>query len=605
MDKRTLLALVLAAAAVMLFQIFYFAPAEREARRAAQEEERARMAAAIQDSLAAVSGAVDTTSRPAHAAPQVSPVSPERTGLTAEIPAETAPQVPAGLASVAGLASHTEAPRREVVVETDLYEATFSSLGGVLTSMELKEFEGLDESRVNLVSHQVREAGGGEVGLVISSERGQVDLSAVNFSVSDSVDAETGRIRKLSFVARDEASGVQISKVFSFTDGSYVVGLEIELRGISSEVEKLECLLGWTGGLSLTETNEKEEIRNIATVFLLGTEMIRDNLNSFKKEPRKEHTGNVVWGAVRSRYFIAAVVPPHGVSSKVLSFGDQEKNVSGMQLAIPVSVSGATRVDCTLYLGPIDLWKLRALDVGLERNVNMGWSWIRPLSQLVLQFLVACHKVFPNYGSVIILLSALTKLLFYPLTKSSMKSMREMQKLQPEIQKLKEKFKKEPQRLNKEVMGLYKKSKVNPLGGCLPLLLQMPVFIALYNVLMHSIEMRRAHFIWWITDLSSPDTVAVIGGFAIHLLPLLMGASMFWQQKMTPTDPRQAAMMYFMPVLMLVFFYNLPSGLVLYWTANNLMTIAQQYITKRGEKRESALEPAATEKSKASKNAGK
>jgi YidC/Oxa1 family membrane protein insertase len=330
--------------------------------------------------------------------------------------------------------------------------------------------------------------------------------------------------------------------------------------------------------------------------------MVRDNLGSFKKEPLKEHSGNVMWSGVRSRYFIVALIPPQGVISKVLSFGSHERNVSGTQLAIPISVTGVTKTNWTLYLGPIDLWKLRALDVGLERNVNMGWSWIRPVSQLVLQFLVACHNVFPNYGLVIILLSALTKLLFYPLTKSSMKSMREMQKLQPEIQKLKEKHKKEPQRLNKEVMGLYKKQKVNPLGGCLPLLLQMPVFIALYNVLMHSIEMRRAHFGWWITDLSSPDTIAVVGGFAIHLLPILMGASMFWQQKMTPTDPRQAAMMYFMPVLMLVFFYSLPSGLVLYWTANNLMTIAQQYITKRAEKKEPAVEPAAGEKPKGSKN---
>ncbi|KPJ61178.1 MAG: hypothetical protein AMJ46_02340 [Latescibacteria bacterium DG_63] len=600
MDKRTLLALVLAAAAVMLFQVFYFAPAEREARRRAQEEERARLATAIEDSLAAVAAAARDTTVPL----ALLPAEPAVTGarVQAEAPGQT---TAAGMPGVSGLANLRSTPVREIVVETDLYEATFSSRGGVLTSLKLKQFEGLNDALVNLVRQEVRDAGGGEVGLVINSERGHVDLASVTFSVSDSVDEKSGRIRKLSFLAVDEASGTSVVKTFSFRDASYVIGLEVELRGVSSKEEKLECLVGWTGGLSLTETNEKEELRAMATVSLLGTEMIRDNVGSFKKEPLKEHSGNVMWSGVRSRYFIAALVPPQGVVNRVMSFGDHESNVTGTQLAIPISVTGVTKTNWTLYLGPIELWKLRELGVGLERTVNMGWSWIRPVSQLVLQFLVACHKVFPNYGSVIILLSALTKLLFYPLTKSSMKSMREMQKLQPEIQKLKEKLKKDPQRMNKEVMGLYKKHKVNPLGGCLPLLLQMPVFIALYNVLMHSIEMRRAHFVWWITDLSSPDTIAVVGGFAIHLLPLLMGASMFWQQKMTPTDPRQAAMMYFMPVLMLVFFYSLPSGLVLYWTANNLMTIAQQYVSKRSEGREPVVEPAAGEKKKGSKNSRK
>ncbi len=604
MDKRTLLALVLAAAAVMLFQVFYFAPAERAARERAEQEERARLAAAIQDSLAAISagtaaGAADTAS------PQA--LHPTKsTTLEALVPAETTPEPSAaGLPVASGLMGITDVPAQEIVVETDLYKATFSSRGAVLTAMELKAFEGLDGARVNLVSPETRDAGAGEVGLVIGSERGRIDLGSVTFTVRDSVDEESGRVRKLSFLAADAGSGVSVRKTFSFRDDSYVVGLEVELRGISSQAEKLEYLLGWTGGLSLTETNQKEEIRNVATVSLLGTELIKDNLGSFKKEPLKEHTGNVMWSGVRSRYFIAALIPPQGVVTKVLSFGNHEKNVSGTQLAAPVSVSGVTKTNWTLYMGPIDLWKLRELDVGLERTVNMGWSWIRPLSQIVLQFLVACHKAFPNYGLVIILLSALTKILFYPLTKSSMKSMREMQKLQPEIQKLKEKYKKEPQRMNKEVMALYKKYKVNPLGGCLPLLLQMPVFIALYNVLMHSIEMRRAYFVWWITDLSSPDTIAVVAGFAIHLLPLLMGASMFWQQKMSPTDPRQAAMMYFMPILMLVFFYNLPSGLVLYWTVNNLMTVAQQYITGRVEKKEPTVEPEAGEKRKGQKNAQK
>jgi YidC/Oxa1 family membrane protein insertase len=584
MDRRTLLALALAALAVMLFQVLYFAPAERAAY---ERKQKALLAQRAADSLRVESGGVlDTT---ALAVPSSTEVGVATEGLGPE----TQGQEPGtGTLPFGHFVNVTGGTLQEVRVETDLYEATFSSRGGTLTGMKLKRFAaGRQGEPVNLV----RDPQKGEMGLIIKSQKSHLDLTSTVFSVSDSVDAKTGRISKLTFLAVD-GSGASARKTFNFRDGSYVIGLEIELRGISSQQERLECLVGWSGGLSLTETNMREELRNISTVSLLGTEVFRDYLGSFKKAPIKEHSGNVKWTAVRSRYFIAAFIPPEGSVSKVISFGDPQKNLSGARLAIPISAGGVTQTALTLYLGPIDLWKLKALGVGLDRTVNMGWNWIRPVSQIVLWFLVECHKALPNYGLVIILLSALTKILFYPLTRSSTKSMREMQKLQPEIQKLREKFKKDPQRLNKEVMGLYKKHKVNPLGGCLPLLLQMPVFIALYNVLMSSIEMRKSSFVWWINDLSSADTVAVVSGFSIHVLPLIMGVSMFWQQKMTPTDPRQAAMTYFMPILMVVFFYSLPSGLVLYWTANNFMTIAQQYMMQRGEKSKQALERVAGEK---------
>jgi YidC/Oxa1 family membrane protein insertase len=583
MDRRTLLALALTALVVILFNLLYLAPAQR---RAYQKGQKSLVAQRAADSLRAESSGVSgTTGLAAPSSTEVG-VAPEGPGE------ETQGQLPApGALPLGSFVNVTGATLQEVRVETDLYEATFSSRGGTLTGMKLKRFAAGKGEPVNLV----RDGQKGEIGLIIRSQKGRLDLNSTVFSASDSVDPKTGSVSKLTFLAVDK-TGASIRKTFSFRDGNYVIGLEIELRGISSQQEKLECLVGWSGGLSLTETNRREELRNISTVSLLGTELFRDYLGSFRKAASKEHSGSVKWTAVRSRYFIAAFIPPEGTVSKVISFGVPEKNLAGARLVIPVSASGVTQTALTLYLGPIDLWKLKELGVGLDRIVNMGWNWIRPVSQIVLWFLVECHKVIPNYGLVVILLSALTKILFWPLTRSSTKSMREMQKLQPEIQKLREKLKKDPQRLNKEVMGLYKKHKVNPLGGCLPLLLQMPVFIALYNVLMSSIEMRKASFVWWINDLSSADTVAVVSGSSIHVLPLIMGVSMFWQQKMTPTDPRQAAMTYFMPILMVVFFYSLPSGLVLYWTANNFMTIAQQYIMQRGEKSKKALELVAEEK---------
>jgi YidC/Oxa1 family membrane protein insertase len=620
MDKRTMITLALAAGVIILFQLFVFAPAEREAARKAQEA-RALIERAREDSLrlASTATAEGVPASPGLAAARSdergAPVVPGTGTAGQAVPGAQAasvgvPQAQAGppgrpVALVGGLTSNfvtpSPPPPAEIKVETSVYEVTFLSQGALLKSVRLKQFKTHGDSLVDLVRTPTAgevasgvtggESGWGEIGLVISSGRDKIDLSGAVFAVTDSVDAETGQVRKLVFVASTQ-TGARITKIYTFAEGSYQIGLDIELHGVSSQFEKVDCLLGWRNGLPLTETNQKEEVRNMATVSLLGTEFIKDDLNSFKKTALKEHAGNVKWSGVRSRYFIAAFVPPEGAVSKVLSFGDPAQSTSGCELVLPVSASGVTQISLTLYLGPIDLWRLKELDVGLERVVNMGWSWIRPVSQLVLWFLVKCHAVIPNYGIVVIILSALTKILFHPLTKSSMKSMRNMQKLQPEIQKIREKYKGDAQRMNKEVMGLYKKEKINPLGGCLPLLLQMPVFIALYNVLMSSIEMRRAHFVWWINDLSSPDTVAVISGFAIHLLPILMAVTMFVQQKMTPTDPRQAAMTYFMPILMLVFFYSLPSGLVLYWTANNAMTIGQQYLMQRGEKKPTPEHPA-------------
>jgi YidC/Oxa1 family membrane protein insertase len=186
------------------------------------------------------------------------------------------------------------------------------------------------------------------------------------------------------------------------------------------------------------------------------------------------------------------------------------------------------------------------------------------------------HRVVPNYGLCIIILSVLVKAVFYPLSRKSVESMRDMQRLKPEMERLNEKFKDDPQKKNQATLELYKKHKVNPLGGCLPIVVQMPVFIALYNVLNSAVELRKAPFVLWIGDLSAPDRVGSVAGLPIHIMPLIMAGTMVWQQKLTPTDPRQAAMAYIMPIVMTVFFYAMPSGLVLYWTVMNLMAIGQQ-----------------------------
>jgi YidC/Oxa1 family membrane protein insertase len=224
----------------------------------------------------------------------------------------------------------------------------------------------------------------------------------------------------------------------------------------------------------------------------------------------------------------------------------------------------------------MDYAELARFKVGLEKARDLGWRWIVPFSKLLIRFFEMVHRVVPNYGLCIIILSVLVKAVFYPLSRKSVESMRDMQRLKPEMERLNEKFKDDPQKKNQATLELYKKHKVNPLGGCLPIVVQMPVFIALYNVLNSAVELRKAPFVLWIGDLSAPDRVGAVAGLPIHILPLIMAGTMVWQQKLTPTDPRQAAMAYIMPIVMTVFFYAMPSGLVLYWTVTNLMAIGQQ-----------------------------
>ena len=250
------------------------------------------------------------------------------------------------------------------------------------------------------------------------------------------------------------------------------------------------------------------------------------------------------------------------------------------------------------YLGPLDMETLKGYGIGLERTIDLGR--LRFLSVIVLRFMTFLKRFIPNYGLIIIIMSVLTKVLFYRLTHKSFKSMKDMQRLQPRIKELQEKYKDDKTKLNEKMMHLYKEAGVNPLGGCLPLLLQMPVFIALFNLLRNTIEIRNAPFFLWINDLSSPDVLFRFGvslpivGNEFHLLPILMGAAMVLQSKMGASPTGEATpqaqtkmMSTAMPIIFTVFFYGVPSGLVLYWFVNNILTIVQQYyVHKQAEKEE-------------------
>jgi YidC/Oxa1 family membrane protein insertase len=361
--------------------------------------------------------------------------------------------------------------------------------------------------------------------------------------------------------------------------------VEIGLTGPGSEVVRA-VEFGWQSGLRTTEARRGDDLRNFAVVSLTGQGLVKEDLGKVKKRKAIAVGGDIRWSGLKTKYFFAGIVP-QGDSPVVTNAFARGEDAIGMVLEVDRDSTEPQRF--LLYVGPLDYEILKELGSGLEKAVDFGWRWIQPLSKLVFSFMLLVHRGVPNYGLVIILLSALTKVLFWPLTQKSFKSMRDMQKLQPKLADLKEKYKDDAQRLNKAMMELYRERGVNPLGGCLPMLLQMPVFISLFNVLSKTIELRRAGFVWWIKDLSAPDVVARLPfslpfiGNAVSVLPILMGIAMFLQQKMTTTDPKQAAMTYLLPIVFTIMFFRFPSGLVLYWLVNNVLTIGHQYLMARAE----------------------
>jgi YidC/Oxa1 family membrane protein insertase len=265
-----------------------------------------------------------------------------------------------------------------------------------------------------------------------------------------------------------------------------------------------------------------------------------------------------------------------------------------LNLKMPFRGKAVENVSVNLFLGPLDFDVVKSAGKDLEQLISLGAWIIRPISEYVMIPLFrAIHFFIPNFGIVIIVFSIIIKIALHPLSKSSMKSMRKMQALQPMMTEIREKHKDDPQKMNQAMMNLYKDYGVNPASGCLPLILQMPILFALYSVFRSAIELRQASFFWWITDLSIPDvafelpfSLPLVGMKTVSGLALAMGITMFIQQKMTVTDPRQKAMVWMMPIMMTILFNGLPSGLNLYYFVFNLLSIGQQVWLKKSHPEE-------------------
>jgi YidC/Oxa1 family membrane protein insertase len=392
--------------------------------------------------------------------------------------------------------------------------------------------------------------------------------------------------RALSFV--DEIPGqVRLTKVFTFRPESYAADLDIRLQNLSQEQLTDQMGVSFFFQPLSGAKDESSYNKSQLTAFEKGSLKSFDVSEIAKKETVLKSP--LDWVGYGDNFFLQALVPledrGYDVIPRVLDAAKGLLQV--VYLTEPFQLEGGEEktFKMRLYMGPKELDYLKEAGHNLVDAVDYGWfSFLAKPALYVLKWL---YKYIHNYGVVIILLTILIKIAFWPLTQKSFKSMQAMKKIQPKIAQVREKFKDDREKLNQELMGLYKTYKVNPMGGCLPMVLQIPVFIALYRMLNTAVELRHEPFLWWINDLTAPDRLHIgvpipyLGG--IPVLTLLMGISMFLQQKMTPSsgDPRQEQIMLLMPVIFTVFFINFPSGLVLYWLVNNILSIVQQYWINR------------------------
>jgi len=486
-------------------------------------------------------------------------------------------QAPVGESrSVTPPSSVFERTPRVIEVNHPLYVAKFTEHRATIKSFKLKNFRETVEPNSPMLE-------------LCKSENPVLTLGFLNKSVPDIFSAiystdqsnvdltSKGGLQTLTFTWASP-NGVEIVKRYTFHPEFYLIDMDVTIRNLSGGLldENLEVRL-----IGAPFEMVQGYYNNPGVLAFINNEVDSEEAKDIKKQELLP--GEIHWLAYHDNYFMTAVVPDNAVrgSVRMNPAGGDEIRVDLVNPPVKLPHNTETVYGYHLYFGPRQLETLKDLNLGLERAVDYGFFDI--IAKPILFLLKWLYKGLRNYGLAIIIVTILIKILFWPLTQKSYNSMKGMKALQPQINKLREEYKDDKQRLNSEMMVLYKANKVNPMGGCLPMLIQIPVFFALYRILSQSIEMRHATFMLWINDLSAPDRLSI--GFHIPytgglpVLTLLMGLSMFVQQKMTPMpgDPTQAKMMMLLPIFFTFLFINFPSGLVLYWLVNNILSIGQQY----------------------------
>lgn len=448
----------------------------------------------------------------------------------------------------------TTSEYREIKVETSLYQATLSSKGGTIIGFRLKNYRDRNGISVSLISDGATYPALG----IGSSLQGITSSQQPNFNIKGDNLLLKGN-DKGSLIFEYSTPQISIRRTYTFHGKSYRIDITEEVAGLPDYWVTLGSSFGYHDLKDSTAPH-------IGPVLLKDTDRMEFTAKKLK-EPNT-FSDKIKWIAQEDKYFFASIIPPQDIAETRI-WKDKDLIVSAIRLKAGVNTY-------SVYAGPKEYDTLKELKADLEHIVDFGFFSIlaRPLFWILKFF----YSFTGNYGWAIVLLTIITRLPFIPIINKGQKAMKRLQEIQPRINELREKYKNDPQRLQKEMMEIYKKYKVNPMGGCLPILLQIPVFFALYKVLLIAIELRGAPFMFWIKDLSVKDPY--------YILPIVMGVTMVIQQKMTPSslDPRQNKIMMFMPVIFTFLFLNFASGLVLYWLVNNILSIGQQiYINKKNK----------------------
>jgi len=528
-----------------------------------------RMVLALILSLGILLGFQFIYKQPAPAPSNIQEASVDQGTVTNTIETET----PFG-SSISEKTSST-APEQETTISTNKFEITFSDIGGAIKKWRMKEFEKGTGQEILIDGEQPLNRpfaiqSSAFAGVAAKKHRGMQSNGTVEYTI-------------------EMPDQYELSKKYTYGPDQEYILLELNIKNLSKEPKELSYVL--TGPASVKESGAVQGRSFLTAVADIGEKLVKKN----SAKGTWEQKGELEWVAIKNRYF-AVILKPYDNPLSVYIQGEKQQElatfVGSRKRTIPPG--GVFETKYALYASPLDEKKLAAIGYGMEQLVDYGW--FGGISKLLLNVLRFFHKWVHNWGVAIILLTVMINIITFPLTKKSFVSMQQMKKVQPHMQKLKELHKDNPQKLNKEMMELYKKYNVNPFGGCLPMLLQIPIFVALYQGLMASVELKGAQFLW-VKDLAAPDAAPIpwdlpFIGNHINILPLLMIIMMFVQQKLSQgasmgmsaeQEKQQQLIMVLMPVFFGFLFYTMPSGLVLYWLVNTILMCGEQALMLKND----------------------
>jgi YidC/Oxa1 family membrane protein insertase len=478
-----------------------------------------------------------------------------------------------------------------ITVETKLYKATLTSKGGDVLQWQLQNYLSPKGTPVELFPENAY----GTLGVSFNAKQGDsLDTGDLVFDYQGNnfikLNGDTASISFKLLLGNDK----YLEKRYTFIDGSYDIGLSIVLDNLDNIIAEKRYFISAPNGMA---HNEKS-LRDDMMYSKAGTAAAGVVDKGYKANNRLNTVNaELDWAGVRTKYFAFYILPENVKSQyveilgKEIPYGNNPKDKwkqFSLKMAVPFLGGKNATDDFRIYLGPLEYGILKSYNKEMQDFMDLGWKILKPFSLGILFAFKWMHNFIPNYGIVLLIFSVLIKVITYPLTHKSNQSMKKMQTIQPKLKDLQEKYRSDPQKLNQMTMKLYKEEGVNPMGGCLPMLLQMPLLFALFIVFRTTIELRGQGFFWWIKDLSAPDTIFTFpGNFAIpmygntvNVLPIIMGVTMYIQQKMTVTDPKQKMMIYFMPIFFTLLFNSFPSGLNMYYALFNILSIIQQkYLT--------------------------